>query len=54
MLTGYIWFLWWPLDKAISNLNHINKVWEKYKKLQEFIEKPNDIKNGEKEYIYKS
>ncbi len=53
MLTGYIWFLWWPLDKAISNMNHINKQWEKYKKLQEFIEKPNEIKNWKKEYVYK-
>ena len=53
MITSYIWFLKWPLDKIVSNLNRINKVWEKYKKLQEFINKPNEIKDWEKEYIYK-
>ena len=53
MIISYIWFLWWPLDKAVSNLNRINKEWEKYKKLQEFIEKPNDIVNWKEKYIYK-
>jgi hypothetical protein len=45
MVTTYIWFLWWPLDKAISNLNRINRFWEKYQKLQEFIDEPIDIKD---------
>jgi hypothetical protein len=45
MLIGYIWFLWWPLDKAISNLNTINRGWEKYKKLQDFVEQEIEIKN---------
>jgi hypothetical protein len=45
MLTGYIWFLWWPLDKAVYNLNRINKEWEKYKTLQNFLDTPNKIKN---------
>ena len=53
MIIWYVWFLWNPLDKAISNLNRINRMWEKYKKLQEFIEKPNDIKNWENNYKYK-
>jgi len=53
MIIWYIWFLRTPIDKTISNLNHINKVWEKYKKLQEFIEKPNDIKNWTEDFIYK-
>jgi len=54
MITSYIWFLWWPLDKAVENINRLNKVWEKYKKLKNFLDKPNDIKNWEKEYVYKS
>jgi hypothetical protein len=45
MLTGYIWFLWWPLDKAVSNLNVINKEWEKYEALQKFLNTKNKIKN---------
>ena len=54
MLTWYIWFLWWPLDKAVSNINRINKELVKYKKLQEFIEKPNDIMDWKEKYIYKT
>jgi hypothetical protein len=45
MIIWYIWFLRNPIEKAISNLNRINRMWKKYKKLQEFIEKPNEIKN---------
>jgi len=37
--------LWRPIENAVNNLNEINKVWEKYKKLQKFIETPNEIKN---------
>jgi len=40
-----MFLLWDPLDSAIAHINQINKVWEKYKKLREFIEKPNDIIN---------
>ncbi len=54
MIIWYIWFLRDPIDKAISNLNRINKMFEKYKKLQEFIEQPNQIKNWEEKYIYKT
>lgn len=53
MITGYIWFLWWPLDKAISNINTINKSWEKYSKLKDFIESEVDIKNWKKKYEFK-
>lgn len=53
MVTTYIWFLWWPLDKALSNLNRINRQWEKYKKLNTFINQPIDIKDGTKKYNYK-
>ena len=54
MLTWYLYLLWEPLDNAITNINQINKVWQKYSKLQEFIEKPNDIVNWKDEYIYKT
>lgn len=54
MIIWYVWFLRDPIDKAISNLNRINRVWEKYEKLKKFINKPDDIKNWEKEYIYKN
>ena len=54
MLTGYIWFLRNPIDKAISNLNRINKELVKYKKLQEFIEKQNNIIDWKEEYVYKT
>jgi hypothetical protein len=43
MFSYYIWLLWWPLNKAVSNLNLINRLWEKYKKFQKFIEKPSEI-----------
>jgi len=54
MIIWYIWFLWTPIDKAVSNLNRINRDLEKYKKLQEFIKKPNDIEDWKKDYIYKT
>jgi len=54
MITGYLWSLWNPIDVAIKELNRISQELEVYKKLQEFINKPNEIKNWEKEYIYKS
>jgi len=54
MIIGYIWFLWWPLDKAISDLNTINRGWEKYKKLQDFIEQEIEIKNWRKKFEYKN
>jgi hypothetical protein len=53
MVSVYVWFLWWPLDKAISNLNKINRVWEKYIKLKKFIDEPVDIIDGDKEYEFK-
>ena len=53
MLTGYMWILWNPIDKAINEFNRINQSMEVYKKLQEFIEKPSDIKNWNKNYQYK-
>lgn len=53
MVIWYIWMLWWPLDNAVSNLNRINRQWEKYKKLQIFIDKPADIVNWNKNFIYK-
>ncbi|MCP4523561.1 MAG: ABC transporter ATP-binding protein, partial [Candidatus Gracilibacteria bacterium] len=52
MLTTYVWFLWWPIDKAISSLNVINRSWEKYKKLQDFLGKENKIKNGKEDFQY--
>ena len=54
MLVSYLWVMWNPIDVAINKFNQINKDLEAYKKLQEFIEKPNDIENWEKEYIYKN
>ncbi len=53
MVTTYIWFLWWPIDKTVISINKINKVWEKYMKLKKFLEKKQDIKNGSKKYVYK-
>jgi len=53
MLTGYMWILWNPIDKAISEFNRINQSMEVYRKLQEFIEKPSNIKNWNKIYQYK-
>ena len=52
MIIWYIWLLWNPIEKAIMSLNRINRVWEKYKKLRDFIEKPNDIIDGNKNYKY--
>ncbi len=53
MVTWYIVFLSWPLHKAVSNLVKINRVWEKYIKLQEFVNKPIEIKDWIKEYNFK-
>lgn len=53
MINMYIWFLWWPLDKAMTNLNEINRHWEKYKKLQDFMDQPIDIQDGTKDFEYK-
>ncbi|USN58247.1 MAG: hypothetical protein H6767_08245 [Candidatus Peribacteria bacterium] len=53
MVIAYIWFLWWPLDKAISNLNLANRHREKYQKLQRFMNQPIDIQDGTKDFEYK-
>ncbi|MCD5380924.1 ATP-binding cassette domain-containing protein, partial [Candidatus Gracilibacteria bacterium] len=35
------------------NLNQINRLWEKYSKLQRFVEEPNTIINGKNNFLYK-
>ena len=54
MILWYIWLLWNPIDVAITEFNRIVEQIEVYKKLQEFIEKPNEIENWKEEYIYKT
>lgn len=53
MLTGYAYLLWEPLDEAISHINAINRSWEKYRKLQNFLSQENEIENGTEAYTYK-
>ena len=54
MFSGFILLLWEPLDTAISHINTINRNWEKYKKLRNFIDIPNTIINWSSKYIYKT
>ena len=54
MLVSYLWVMRNPIDVAINEFNRINKDIQAYKKLQEFIQKPNEIKNGTEKYIYKT
>ncbi len=50
MLTWYIRLLREPLENAIININSINRVWEKYIKLKNFINLPDEIKNWKENY----
>ncbi len=53
MVIWYVWFLWWPLDRAITNLNRISRMWEKYIKLKKFFNLPDEIKDWKEKYNYK-
>jgi len=52
LLTSYVWYLWWPIDKAVGNMNKINREWSKYMSLQKFVALENPIINGSQKYSY--
>ena len=53
MITWYLWTLWNPINVSIKRINQITRQLQAYKKLQDFIEIPNKIKDWEKKYEYK-
>jgi len=54
MVAGYLWMMWHPIERWIRIMNRILRQLETYKELQEFLEKPNPIKDGNKIYQYKN
>ena len=53
MVAGYLWMMWHPIERWIRIMNRILRQLETYKELQEFLEKPNPIKDWDKIYQYK-
>ena len=54
MMAGYLWMIWYPIDKWINLVNNIIRQLEAYRDLQEFIKKTNPIKDWSNEYKYKN
>ena len=54
MVAGYLWMMWHPIERWIRIMNRILRQLETYKELQEFLEKPNPIKDWNKIYQYKN
>ena len=52
MMMGFLWIMWFPLEKAANELNMIMKMFQAYKKLKIFLDKENDIVDWEKEFVY--
>lgn len=52
LLTGYLWTLWWPIESTVFHLGLINRHWVKYQKLQEFVNMPNDVVDGEQQFAF--
>jgi len=53
MITWYLWTLWNPINVSIKRINQITRQLQAYKKLQDFIDISNKIKDWEKIYQYK-
>jgi len=53
MLAWYLWFLWVPIEKSVSEMGRINRNIISYQKLQEFINKENKVKDGTKHFKLK-
>lgn len=54
MIITYLRFLDMPLDKAVNHIKIINQSLSTYNKLQDFINKPQEITNGNKKFQYKN
>lgn len=52
MIMSYLWIMRYPMEKAANELNRIIKNFQAYKKLDDFVEKENDIKDWENQYNY--
>ncbi len=53
MIIWYLWTLWNPIETAIREVNRITEDLEVYKKLKTFLDTPNKIKDGTKEFVFK-
>lgn len=52
MLSGFIWWLRWPLSQFVQSISSLQYNISKYQNLQDFLATPQTINNGTNSYYY--